>query len=412
MAPQSAPTQPAWIRIQQVPSNKTLSLQDTTSHIISFSSGPFYTYPSITPPTASEAEMRLKSTGSATALLLVVASLASAQSVNVLPTVGATVRTSESNTSGSLEVGDIVSSHTVEIGSHEYSANRVVAKVLGNRHYEYRVEWIKNPPLHDKETPNNACLLYAFERYVADPTKVSHGCSGVFWANNRYRTEASIRENMGGFRTIGAASLAFSGNEAGLYSEIASDNVWLGGIFNHARLVFGALVSSSPDDTSSTSSAPQLYQGGGNATVNLIIPIGYWTNFVQPFVNDELRFIRRLDFYWTNAVGADVPDMGGGVENPAMNVRTALQSTFVQSTLGDIFRLFATGEVSAGLGSDNFFRNIEPDDDVSGRGFAFLRGEMGLEVGKLFRIGMETGVATMGPRLQPRLTLRLIPAQD
>jgi hypothetical protein len=310
---------------------------------------------------------------------------------------------------GSRNVGDVVDTLVARIGTREVKAYRVIAKIEGaDTTFIGVVD--KTSDLKDEElTIQTSCLRDFFLERVGKPAVISYGCLGGWGSNAGLRSDAGIKDYMGGFRTAGTASLTLGDQQAGLYSELASDNLFLSARAGFARIGFGALVSAEDEDVSETSektTASQFYQGGGNASIYLAFPAFYWRNFIQPLNRPAPQFIRRADLFLTLVTSADIPDMGASVENPATNVRAGFQGTFTQSTMGETFNLYLHLDGTAGWGSRAFFENLGVEDKK-----VFLVGQIGagVDINRVLRIGMTTGASTMGANLKPRLSIKLIP---
>lgn len=308
----------------------------------------------------------------------------------------------------SAAVGDTLSEDTAVIGGYTVIAQRI--RVAGNR-YEVRVKEGFDIPT-SALTIHTDCLRDFFLARVQNPRTTRYGCFGGWGVADQLGSRAAIEDYMGGFRTGGMSSLAIDSEEIGLYTELASDNLFLNK--GYARIGFGALVSAVDDDSdtpetdeeANATSVNQFYQGGGNATLYVALPAFYWRTFMQTY-QPQPHFTRRTDVFLTFMASADVPNMGDAVQESAMNGRVGIQATFVQNTIGDTFNLFLHVDGSAGAGSNDFFDNLgQPESE---NWFAVGQVAAGFDINRLVRIGVTTGWSTMGANLEPRLSLTLIP---
>lgn len=321
---------------------------------------------------------------------------------------------------GGLTVGDTVVTFKGKIGGHDVEVYSIVDSVKvthsGDTVYTYRSAGSGYDALGRDVTINNTCLLDLIHRRMVNHRLISYGCHGGLGAAHRLRTKPAIEEYLGGFRTGNTVSLTFDGDdEAALYSELASDNMFLGAALGFGRLGFGALVSAAENAAAeeaeggeAATTEDQFFQGGGNATVYLAIPTYYFRNFAVPMADEAPQFVRRADIFTTFMVGADVPNMGTAVEDPAMNARAGLQGTFVQSTMANIFNFFLHLDATAGWGSSQFFDNLGVDASGWEQIFGVIQAEAGFDLNQLLRVGLTVGNSTMGARMSPRLSVKLL----
>lgn len=243
-----------------------------------------------------------------------------------------------------------------------------------------------------------------FERNVGEDRRFrSQGCSGL---TRRYTSSPTgINQYFGGFEVGNVITLNVAGNGAGLYTELLSDNLWIGTGFGYARVGLGTLVGAKNDSTETTTD--QFFQSGGNAILSATIPFMYWINMVGEA--GRKKPVRRVDSFITLAVSADVPELNASVTRPATSFRVGPQINLVWNTDQERFRLFAQADGVAVIGSTGFFDNLSTDGD---RPFGILAGKLagGVDLNKMIRVGATVGWSTMkAVRQSPQLTVQLIP---
>lgn len=237
-----------------------------------------------------------------------------------------------------------------------------------------------------------------------NPRFWSQGCRGY---TRRYTSSpAGIDEYFGGFKVGNVITLNVAGDGAGLYTELLSDNLWIGTPFGFARLGLGTLVGAN-NDTSKTT-VDQFFQSGGNAILSGAIPFMYWVNMVG--YSEENKVARRIDSFITVGVSADVPELNSSVTRPSTSFRIGPQVNLVWSTAKDLFRLFAQADGVAVAGSDGFFRNLTGDESDRPSGMLAAKLAGGVDINKLIRVGASVGWSTLkGVNQSPQLTVQLLP---
>lgn len=346
------------------------------------------------------------------------------------PTISPSLRLLSVNSAAgdrNLGPGDTVAAYRAVIGEDTLLAYRIIERMPTATSPDtiYGAVLSHLTTLGDRETIHTACLRDFFLARVARPLVISYGCTGGIASRPRLTSPAAVDDYMGGFRTAGTASLSLDGDEAGLYSELASDKLFLWASAGFARVGFGALVSAAASESDpengeegenggdseedAATTVNQFYQGGGNASVYLAYPLQYWRNYIQPFTGVDPTFVRRGDMFLTLVVSADIPDMGMSVENPAMNGRLGLQTTYTHNTFGEAFNFYLHLDGSLGVGSKQFFANL--GSPSKSQTFAVGQAGVGLEINRLVRIGVVTGASSMGAHLDPRLSIKLISNQ-
>jgi hypothetical protein len=143
------------------------------------------------------------------------------------------------------------------------------------------------------------CLAQA----KAAASVVSFGC---WWPHLSATSPDEADEFFGTLKTLGAMSLSLGQKEGALYSELLSDNLWVGARAGFARVGFATQVSSPSDTTRPT--VTQFFQGGGNAVLYGALPLTSYMNFFG-LAGQDKKLIRRLDIYATSALAGDVPGM-------------------------------------------------------------------------------------------------------
>lgn len=239
------------------------------------------------------------------------------------------------------------------------------------------------------------------------PPLVSFGC--VF-KRLHLDTPARANEFFGGFKVGNSIALATGGDQAALYTELLSDNLFLSAGLGYARIGLSAQVSSASDTGATT--VEQLFQGGGNAVLYAALPLAVWINFIREGDTISARPVRRFNSYMSLAFGADIPELSVVAADNAMNLRLGLQSDFTWRTHNEDFRFFAlsNGGYVVGL-SDKFYENLTGGtDDAPKAGFLMARATVGVELAKLVKVGVSFGASTMSSvNHGARLSIEMVP---
>ena len=147
-----------------------------------------------------------------------------------------------------------------------------------------------------EEGPVAACL-----KPIAPGNSIQ--CTGGLLTSAPF-VEQKYFEHYAGDLSVGnVIAFTFGGDRANLYSELVGANLHLG-VLGYARAGFGALVAANEDSTATT--ADQFFDGGGNASFYIALPLYYRLSAVReqqgaPFLS------RRVDTYLVTSVGADLP---------------------------------------------------------------------------------------------------------
>jgi hypothetical protein len=244
-----------------------------------------------------------------------------------------------------------------------------------------------------------------------DSDKTVQSCSG--YTSRFTESPRAIQQYFGDLRFGRTLSTVFDRDgEASLYTELASDNLYLGGWANYARLGFGSLVSKSsvtPADTAGVEAATdQFFQSGGNAVLFLQIP----GVFALQSLKDSDTYFRRIDIYFSLRTGADVPAMGGAIEDPAFNGTASIIGEGVYRAVTDDIRLFASSEAGLLWATNTFYENAGAER-AGGRTWLplpVLKGFFGIEIGQTVRIGATVGGSAVFK--QPaKVSVQIIPRQ-
>lgn len=244
------------------------------------------------------------------------------------------------------------------------------------------------------------CIVKRDSLRIAEPTRRSFGCYGSVHLTSAAEAEAFY----GGFKV--ADVVAFSlGDQATLYSELISDNLFLWAGKGFARVGVGALVGASGDTAATTIS--QFFESGGNATVYLSIPAYRWINYLTDQTSSTP--FRTADASVNLALRGDVPALNAAVEDPAFNAFAGITLQAVQRTSENRFRFF--GIVHSGWvwsPQDEFYQNLGASRPEAG--LLMLKATAGFDLNELIRIGASAGVSTLaGVSLPLRLSVQLLP---
>jgi hypothetical protein len=240
---------------------------------------------------------------------------------------------------------------------------------------------------------------------------LSYGC---FWIGVPLKSRAAANEFFGGLESGNTIALSIGRNQAALYTEILSDNIWIADPIGYARLGLSGQVAAAPDSATNTT-VSQFFQGGGNAVIYAAIPFHAWLNYFgdPDDVGRPPQLIRRNSAHFTLAIGADVPEMSTAASELAANLRAGVNVQGFWSTDQQVFRLFwqGSGNVVTGL-SDTFYQNLLGEDADSKRFRPFVAGALtiGVDLARTVRLGVLFGSATLSGISQPaQFTVQLLP---
>lgn len=232
----------------------------------------------------------------------------------------------------------------------------------------------------------------------------SFGCK---WGRLKLDNSAMATEYFGGLKVGNTVALSLGQKQdASLYTELLSDNLWLSSRLGYARLGFSTQVSAAKDSAGKTT-VDQFFNGGGNAVLYAALPSFVYVNFVRE--DTAAVAIRRIDSFVTLAIAADAPSLSTPATENAWNGRLGYQGGLVWSAAQGVFRLVAQGNAGLVYGSSTFFRNIEGSDAAPAGFMAMIRGIAGVDLAKRFRIGVSAGASTRrGVNQKPSLSVQLL----
>jgi hypothetical protein len=245
---------------------------------------------------------------------------------------------------------------------------------------------------------------------LEDPL-LSYGC---VWLRYRTRTVAGAREFFGGVEAGNAIALSFGQDQAALYTEILSDNLWINDRLGYARIGLSGQVSAASDSASRTT-AVQFFQGGGNAVLYVALPVHAWLNYFGAAEDPTSlpKLIRRNTIHLTFATGADVPEMNTAASELAANFRLGANIQGFWGANADLFRFFWHGNGHVVSGSEKFYQNLLGTDTERGFSKPFLSGTVtiGTDLAKLVRLGVRFGGVWLleGVSQTPQFTIQFLP---
>jgi hypothetical protein len=271
-------------------------------------------------------------------------------------------------------------------------------------------------PGSSAENVSDKCRRQFQEAKTQNPNLVSFGC---FFPVLRLKTSAMATEYFGGLEVGNALALTFGDDQRTLYTELLSDNLWLSSGLGYARVGLSAQVAGSdaqepsPDpavEDAEGTTVDQLFQGGGNAMLTVTLPTTVWINFVGETDADRSP-IRAFDSFLSLGVGADIPELNAAVDTKSGNARFGWQGRFSWRTFNEDFRFFAVGTAAWVIGFNDGFYNDLVGHEVErpGSGLGLAGGTVGVEIGKIARVGLAFGGTTLeGARQKPRLSIQLM----
>lgn len=274
----------------------------------------------------------------------------------------------------------------------------------------FRADFRDTPAAENSSIANDCREQYQraiSSRPAGAPPLVSFGCA---FKRLHLDTPARATEFFGDFKVGNSIALAVGSDQAALYTELLSDNLFLSAGLGYARIGLSAQVASASDTGETT--VEQLFQGGGNAVLYAAIPLAVWINFIREGDDISTKPVRRFNSYMSLAFGADIPELSVVAADNAMNMRLGLQSDFTWRTHNEDFRFFALGNGGYVVGlSDKFYENLTGDaDDAPNAGFLMARGTVGVELAKLVKVGVSFGASTMSSvNHGARLSIEMVP---
>jgi hypothetical protein len=267
------------------------------------------------------------------------------------------------------------------------------------------------------ETPfATRCLAQRDSIYKADSTSaVANGrpvrqfnpSFGCYWPFLEVHNQAEAEEFFGPLKVGNAIALTLGDEPGALYTELLSDNLWIASRVGFARIGFSAQVAADADTTKPA--VTQFFQGGGNAILYGAMPLFSWLNYYGGRA-DEKQLIRRLDMYFTGALGADVPKMGSDGIVSAGSGRLGVGAQGHWAAHKNVFRFFAQGNGNWVKGfSDGFYENLL---STPAENKAFFSGSVtvGVDLAELVRAGVRISGSTLdGLGQKPQFTFQMIP---
>jgi hypothetical protein len=234
----------------------------------------------------------------------------------------------------------------------------------------------------------------------------TRGCSGGIFTKMPF-TDVEFFDQYAGDLAVGnVIAFSFGGDGANLYSELVGANLHLG-VLGLARAGFGALVAASEDSTVST--ADQFFDGGGNASFYIALPLFYHLSAVRGRTGAAF-LSRRLDTYFVTSIGADLPALNAAAAERATMIQFGPQVTWLQNATDDALRLFVQVSGGYAVASSQFFTNagVNPTDLPSS--FLYGQATFGVELNKLLRVGGSIGTSTVDEISRPlQLSVQLLP---
>lgn len=244
--------------------------------------------------------------------------------------------------------------------------------------------------------------------YASAPADIA--AIGCKWGFLHLYTSEQADQYFGKFSVGNAIGLSLGDDQASLYTELLSDNIFLNPFFGYARVGFATQVSAA-DDSASATTADQFFQGGGNAVLYAAIPMRVRMTYAGD--RTQLNPIRRFDSVLSFAIGADVPELSTPSTDPAAYARVGAQTEFTWRAHNEDFRFFVLGNGGYVLGlNQSFYENLTGDESVDGPAWGMLAGTatVGVDLAKLFRVGVRFGHSTLESVTQkPRLTVQVLP---
>ena len=233
---------------------------------------------------------------------------------------------------------------------------------------------------------------------------------GCIWKRIVLRNPVQADQYFGGFGVGNTIGFSLGDEQAALYTELLSDNIYLTTRLGYARVGFATQISAAEDSANSTT-VNQFFQGGGNAILYTALPLRVRITYADDRNNPSP--VRRFDSALTLALGADVPKLSVPVTESASYGRLGLQTSFTWRTHQETFRLFVLGNGGYTYGfSDKFYHNLSGDTEVSAPGLGILSGTatIGVDLAQVIRLGVRFGSSTFAPAQQkPQLTIQVLP---
>lgn len=231
-------------------------------------------------------------------------------------------------------------------------------------------------------------------------------CSGGLLSKGGTFTDLDVFESYAGDLSVGnSIAFSFGADKANLYSELVGANLHLGRL-GYARAGFGALVAADDDSTATT--ADQFFDGGGNASFYIALPLYYGLAGVRGTTGDPF-LSRRLDAYLVTSVGADLPLMNAAAEDRAALIQVGPQITFSQNATDEAIRMFAQVSGGYAVGTEQFYENAGAADSPRA-GFLYTQATFGIVLNGLIRVGGTIGTSTVSTISRPlELSVQLLP---
>jgi len=232
---------------------------------------------------------------------------------------------------------------------------------------------------------------------------------GCIWRRLALNTSGQADQYFGGFGIGNTIGLSVGDDQAALYTELLSDNMYLFSNIGYARVGFATQVSASDDSTRSTT-VNQFFQGGGNAVLYAALPLRVRITYADD--RDNPKPVRRFDSALTLAFGADVPKLSTPSTESAAYGRLGLQTAFTWRTADEDFRFFVLGNGGYTYGfNDKFYGNLSSDPDVDSPEWGILSGTatVGVDLAQIIRVGVRFSSSSFGPAQQkPQLAIQVL----
>jgi hypothetical protein len=239
-----------------------------------------------------------------------------------------------------------------------------------------------------------------------DDDQVSVGCG---WGRLRLLTAAQADSFFGGLAVGRSIGVSVGEDQASLYTELLSDNLFLSQGLGYARMGMSIQASSAKDDEEVTT-VDQFFQAGGNAILWTAVPLSVWHNFRVTSPTERVPF-RHLTSLATLGLAADVPELNSAENSEgAASARLGVQGDFSWGTNRGIFGLFAHADAGLVQGlTGTFYSNLTGDEDRHRVPFLAGSAVLGIDMSKLVRVGVRfshttlPGVSQRGARVSVQL---------
>lgn len=187
-------------------------------------------------------------------------------------------------------------------------------------------------------------------------------------------------------------SLAYTTSSAttAVYTELASDFLYIGGPLGYSRIGFGGMVVDSKaakegegeaavEEKKAQSALDTFLAGGGNAVLFLATPFLHYESRAGGCADT------RLDLLFVPRVGANIPEINSGAPATTGVMDLAFELQWVAVSVGQTFRFYGTARGGWARGSKEFYAGLGLADDEA-KPFRYSRWELGLDIKGTLRI--------------------------